>query len=87
MGLDPSMTSPWERGKRLVPRSRLPGLATAGRRPTEHWQFEEATGGKGALPDQYVCRPLARALPTAYEARSLAGGRRTRPAPPRHCPV
>jgi transcriptional regulator with XRE-family HTH domain len=29
MGLDPSMTSLWERGKRLVPRSRVPALAAA----------------------------------------------------------
>jgi transcriptional regulator with XRE-family HTH domain len=29
MGLDPSITSLWERGKRLVPRSRLPALAAA----------------------------------------------------------
>jgi len=29
MGLDPSMPSLWERGKRLVPRSRVPALAAA----------------------------------------------------------
>jgi DNA-binding transcriptional regulator YdaS (Cro superfamily) len=29
MGLDPSMTSVWERGKRLVPRNRVPALAAA----------------------------------------------------------
>ncbi|HEY2594621.1 MAG TPA: helix-turn-helix transcriptional regulator [Chloroflexota bacterium] len=29
MGLDPSMPSLWERGKRLVPRHRVPALAAA----------------------------------------------------------
>jgi transcriptional regulator with XRE-family HTH domain len=29
MRLDPSMISLWERGKRLVPRSRVPALAAA----------------------------------------------------------
>jgi transcriptional regulator with XRE-family HTH domain len=29
MGLNPSVTSLWERGRRLVPRSRVPALAAA----------------------------------------------------------